>query len=288
MNNQIKKYFYGRKLVIATMHGKEQILKNLLKRKLWVEIILPDWLDTDAFWTFTWEKQRDGDQLEAARKKLLKALKLTGESLWVATEWTFWPDANIPFLSSHRELMILIDTKNNLEIIWHSQSFDTNLAWEVVEKEDEIKDFLKKIGFPKHGVIIRKKAWDNKNIIKDVSSIDGVLQEVSKLQQKSFFSKKVYLETDMRAMKNPTRMKYIELACENLIEKLSSSCPKCWTPWFSITDIVPWLPCEWCKSPTSLPLSEIHSCKSCWHSETHQSKKYGKYSPAGNCLNCNP
>ena len=46
------------------------------------------------------------------------------------------------------------------------------------------------------------------------------------------FTKEAFIETDMRAFKNPTRMEAIEKATENLIENIQSECPKCQSPGF--------------------------------------------------------
>lgn len=284
----LQKIFWGRTLVIATMHGKETVLAPLLEESLWVSCILPQWFDSDRFWTFSGEAERTWNQLEAARMKLLHALDISWESLWVATEGSFWPDPQIPFLHSHRELVILIDTKNNFEILWHFQSFETNLAGEYVETEEEIDAFLKKIWFPEHGVILRKKSGSLSGIEKNISSKQELSEAIKKLQKTSFFSKKIYLETDMRAMHNPTRMKWIEAACKNLLENMKSFCPQCVSPWYVVTEIIPWLPCEWCMRPTGLALTEIYTCASCKHREERRSEKYGRYADPGNCSHCNP
>jgi len=41
MNDIIRQYFAGRKIAIATMHGKEAIIGPILKSELGVEIVVP-------------------------------------------------------------------------------------------------------------------------------------------------------------------------------------------------------------------------------------------------------
>jgi len=270
------------------MHDKETVLAPLLEESLWVNCTLPKWFDSDRFWTFSWEVERTWNQLEAARAKLLHALDISWETLWVATEGSFGPDPSMPFLHSHRELIILIDTKNNFEILWHFRSFETNLAGEYVETEQEIDAFLKKIWFPEHKIILRKKSGSLSGLKKNISSKEEILEAMKKLQRISFFSKKVYLETDMRAMHNPTRMKWIEAACKNLLENMKFFCPQCANPWYTVTEMIPWLPCEWCMRPTNLALAEVRLCRSCGHREQKNTEKYERYADPGNCEHCNP
>lgn len=145
----------------------------------------------------------------------------------------------MPFLHSHRELVLLIDTKNHLEISGHFRTFETNLAGASVETHEEIDAFLEKIGFPKHKVILRRKEKSTSGLQKNISSKEKLLEAIKTLQKKSFFSKKVYLETDMRAMHNPTRMLGIKEACKDLLQNINSLCPSCKNPGFIVTKILP-------------------------------------------------
>jgi hypothetical protein len=98
----------------------------------------------------------------------------------------------------------------------------------------------------------------------------------------------VYLETDMRAMHNPTRMKVIEKACETLIEKLFSCCPVCKTPGFDVTQVIAGLLCSWCKRPTRSTAAHIYTCHHCFF---EQEKKFPHNKTAEDpmyCDFCNP
>jgi hypothetical protein len=72
-----------------------------------------------------------------------------------------------------------------------------------------------------------------------------------------------YVETDMRAMFNPSRMKIIEKATLKLVEKIKSVCPKCATPGFGIVDRKEGLPCSQCYFPTRSTLSYSYNCQKC-------------------------
>jgi len=280
-------YFKNRKLVIATMHQKETIIKPILEKELWVSCFVLKDFNTDKFGTFTREIKRLWNMLETARLKINQALDISWCDLGISNEWSFWLHNGIPFINSNFELTLLIDRKNNLEIRWHYLSPDTNLNWKYVSNIKEAVDTAKKWGFPKHGVIVRlsENSWFfiNKNINNELD-LKKWIHKILSLP----FVKKAYIETDMRAFKNPTRMKNIELSVMDLLKNINSECPNCHTPWFTITDIEIWLPCWECLSPTNLPAYEIYSCSKCMFTQKIKIKKYGEYADPSECSNCNP
>ena len=55
---KLNELFAGRKLVIATKHGKESVLKPLFDKELGVKSELVEGLDTDLLGTFSGEIER--------------------------------------------------------------------------------------------------------------------------------------------------------------------------------------------------------------------------------------
>lgn len=98
----------------------------------------------------------------------------------------------------------------------------------------------------------------------------------------------VYLETDLRAMCNPTRMQVIEQATLNLIQKIGQLCPQCFCPGFDLIERKPGLLCAWCSAPTNLVLAEIYQCQKCQFQETTMFPYGKKFAEPDNCLYCNP
>ena len=91
----VQSLFRGRKLVIATMHGKEQVIAPVLQEALGVEMILTGSLNTDTFGTFSGEIPRELSPEAAALAKCNLAMQLTGCDLAVASEGSFgriYPD----------------------------------------------------------------------------------------------------------------------------------------------------------------------------------------------------
>jgi ribosomal protein S27AE len=280
------KIFHGRKVVLATMHGKEKVIAPILEKELGVQVILPQNFDSDQFGTFTGDKARTGNQLEAARLKVKSAMKLTGADIGIASEGSFGAHPSIPFIPSNFELILLVDAKNDLEIRGHHRSSDTNMSGQYVSSAEEAVEFAKKIGFPEHAVVVRKSEKSNSSIQKGIRSENELIRHVKTLLG-GFFTKRVYIETDMRAHMNPTRMEKIGQATKDLVANINSQCPDCGTPGFVIFDVRNGLVCGQCKMPTESPLAYIRKCQKCGTEKT-MPREDKKYEDPGMCNWCNP
>ncbi len=257
-----REFFAGRTLVLGTKHKKEDVIAPILERELGVRVVVPDNFDTDQFGTFTREIARTGNQLEAARRKAAAAMELLGADLSLASEGSFGPHPDIPFIPSNLELVLLVDRKHGFEIRGHHRSEEANAASASVSSVAEARQFAEKIGFPGQGLVVRRDEHRNQDIFKDISSYEELEEKVSYLLSK-FLVHKVYLETDLRAHANPLRMKNIGLAAEDLIKNIKSTCPECATPGFVIVDTVRGLPCQLCGQETDLALAVIRECQKC-------------------------
>lgn len=276
--------FEGREAALATMHGKEKVISPILSGELGIKVRVPEDFDTDAFGTFTRDIKRVGDQLEAAKKKAKKALQITGYDLAVASEGSFSPDINFPFIQSNLEILVLIDVKNDIEIVGMHKSIKTNTDGTYIRNYQEALDFAKAIGFPEHGMIVRNKK-DGGKIYKNIET-EEELESIVKKLLKSFFTRKIYLETDMRAHRNPTRMENIREATLDLVTKAKSLCPECGTPGFAIVSSVPGLLCANCGAITDSPKAYIMKCKKCDYTKEVQADNDNKKHTG--CAACNP
>ena len=277
-------FFKDRKIVIATKHSKEKAIGTFLS-SLGLEYFVPEDFDTDAFGTFTRETSRFGNQLEAARKKAIEAMKYTGVDIAIASEGSFGSDPAIPFVSSNLELVLLVDKKHGIEVRGHSRTGDTNFLHEQVSSLGEAIDFAKKVGFPEHGVIVRKNE-KSKEIYKDIVSWKDFENIVTKLLSKPF-TKEIFLEADMRAHRNPTRMRNIQLAMEDLMKNIASVCPKCHMFGYSIAEYFYGLPCRLCKQPTDIAKSVLYECAKCRYKEEKNIENL-LFAEPGQCEYCNP
>ena len=277
-------HFKGKTLVLATMHGKEKIVGPLLTEALGVTVVVPEHFNTDRFGTFTRDIIRTGTQLDAARAKAVAAMEHTGADLAVASEGTFGPDPALPFVSTNHELVVLIDRTNGLEVRGTYRSPYTNFAGQYVTSITEALDFARRVGFPTHALILRKSEHSTKPIYKGIVTEVELREKIQKLL--GFFRKKVWLETDMRAHMNPTRMNTIAKATENLLENIRSRCPTCGAPGFVVTNVTRGLPCNTCGLPTEAVMADVRTCTTCRHTQTTPRER-SVVDPA-ECSHCNP
>jgi hypothetical protein len=287
MENQ--SLFTNRVAVLATMHQKERVIAPILAKEFGIKVTILEDFNTDLFGTFTREIKRLGTQIEAARFKAEKVLELTGESLALASEGSFAPHPSFPYISSNREIVILIDKQNNLEIIGEEFSTDTNHNYQTISSLEEAFNFTQKVGFPEHGVIVmtEENPQDSKGVFKGITT-EAQLVEAVNFTLANSPTGTAHIETDMRAMYNPTRMKNIEKATLNLISKIKSVCPQCSTPGFEITQRVQGLPCVMCSAPTILTKSVIYQCKKCSFKTEKLYPDGIEFADPGQCMYCNP
>jgi Zn finger protein HypA/HybF involved in hydrogenase expression len=252
--------FRGRNLVIATKHEKEKVIAPILERALGVNCIITKDLDTDQLGTFTGEIERKEDPINTARKKCYLAMELTKCDLAIASEGSFGAHPSLYFVPVDDEFLVFIDKKNGLEIIARELSTETNFSGSEINNLGSLLTFTDKVKFPSHGIILRKSKEDFSEIIKGITNTEYLTTVFEQFINKYGT---VYIETDMRAMYNPTRMKIIEQLTQKIAEKINSLCPKCKSPGFGITEAKKGLPCEICNYPTKSTLSYIHSCQKC-------------------------
>jgi hypothetical protein len=259
-SEKLKKIFAGRNLLIATKHKKEKVIAPVLEKELGVVCIVSENFDTDTFGTFSGEIDRKDDPLATVRNKCLQAMELVNCDLAIASEGSFGAHQTLFFVPADDELVYLVDKKNNIEVWGRELSTRTNFSGIMIESETDLMEFADMVSFPSHGLIIKKAQEDNTEIVKGICNKQELLAHFD-----YFITKygKAFIETDMRAMYNPTRMNIIEKATKNLIVKLINFCPNCDTPGFSITEVKAGLPCTRCKFPTRSTLAHIYECKKC-------------------------
>lgn len=279
------KMFKKRNLLIATKHEKEKVIAPILEKKLGVKCFVTSNFDTDELGTFSGEVERKDNPIATARNKCLLAMELTNCDLAVASEGSFGPHPNAYFVSSDDECLLFLDKKNNLEIVVRELSIDTNFSGTEIKTYKELKDFAFNAKFPSHGLILRKSKDDFTDIVKGITNAEHL-----KKTFEYFISNyaKAFVETDMRAMYNPTRMTVIKNATKKLADKINTLCPECKTPGFEVTNTQKGLPCKICSFPTRSTLSYFYSCKKCSYTKE---KKYpnNKYTEDPMyCDLCNP
>ncbi|MDP4933075.1 MAG: hypothetical protein NWR30_00040 [Salibacteraceae bacterium] len=277
--------FQGRNLIVATKHQKESVIAPLLETALGVQCLTNPAFDTDKLGTFTGEIERVLDPIQTARQKCLMAMELSQCDLGVASEGSFGPHPSMFFVSADDEFLMFIDKKNNLEIIVREISTETNFNGKEVLNWQELLAFANSAKFPSHGLILRKSKHENEGIVKGITDENTLKEVYSALYEKYGC---VYVETDMRAMFNPTRMKVIAAAARKLVAKIETVCPCCGMPGFGVTDAKKGLPCGLCGLPTKSTLSHISECQHCKHEKEELYPNEKTSEDPMYCDYCNP
>jgi hypothetical protein len=93
-----------------------EAIAPILESELGLQYLVPNNFNTDTFGTFTRDIPRPADQIATARLKAKKALEITGGTIAIASEGSFAPHPDLPFIASNRETVVLIDTLLNRSI----------------------------------------------------------------------------------------------------------------------------------------------------------------------------
>lgn len=266
-------------LVFLTCHGKETAVAAAL-RKLGYAIQTYSDFDTDSLGTFTGEKARDLTQAQTALKKAQLACELTGKRFGLGSEGSFGPHPQAFLLPWNMEVLAFWDNQHQHAIYAIHGTAHTNFASEKVSSLDAGFEFAEKVLFPSHGLILgtASDAFFKKGL-KHLGDFKTSLERALKL------SPAVWLESDMRAHMNPSRMQAITQTAEKLSVLLGSDCPQCKLPGYGLSELVKGAPCQDCLTPTRIPKAEKWACNHCDFMEIHP---LGSLAPAASCDRCNP
>lgn len=271
-------------ILLASKHKKENVIAPIIKQIVGAYIdVAPDF-DTDVFGTFTGEIPRSASPKETVINKARTAIKQYGYHYAIASEGSFNPHPYNPFASINTELVAFVDNVNQLSIIEHYTTAETNFMHFDLKSENEPLDFLQHMMFPSHAVIV--SAIDANLIIsKGVTDINSLRNSIKNGFE---LSKTVRVQTDMRAMHNPTRMKSIEIATQKLAMRITTSCPKCDKLGYGEISYRGKLPCKMCSSETEQYLNIVHSCIHCDYYQTLPRHDNLTSADPANCPYCNP
>jgi Zn finger protein HypA/HybF involved in hydrogenase expression len=282
---KVNNYRLAETVYFATRHKKEEILSPLFLEVGLKCQSVP--VDTDLFGTFSGEVERTGSVRETLRKKIRAAHSLVPHGrLFLASEGSFGPDPILGFTQSDLESLLLWDKDLQIEIYAEFLCRSPIHAETVFEISDDVDDFLKRISFPEHAVIVRPEG-KFKPIFKGLKNKDDLKKAMNTCFENSVNSK-IILATDLRADQNKTRRNAILKVGEALIEKLQSFCPHCKAPGFAISQGVPGLKCEECGEPSVAAVAVIFECPKCFYSEQRPRPDGRTSIPASECEHCNP
>ena len=277
--------YSDRSIALLTQHGKEGAIASVLDAALGCRVERVSGFDTDTLGTFTRDIPRPGTQREAARKKARIGMELSGLSLGLASEGSFGPDPMTGMFAWNVELLVFIDDERGIEVTGVAQGA-TNFSHLLTADWAAAAAFAKQAEFPVHHLVVRPEREDDPRMRKGIAAWEELEAAfISALAESA--NGQVFIETDVRAHANPTRMTNIRLAAEDLVKKLCALCPACGTPGFGIVERVAGLACADCGAPTRETRAEVYGCLKCAHRETRERGNV-EYADPGRCDYCNP
>lgn len=251
------------KVALATNHGKERAFGRPMRVAFGYQMIVPGQINTDIFGTFTGEIARSGNAVETAYAKARLGMQLTGLERGLASEGSFGAHPVLPFTTLATEIIVFADNFRDFQVSEQIITTNSNFAHILTLSFENLENFLLKIGFPSHAVIVRPNiTGDHQMMYKGLQSVDSVKKAV-KLCCKVSEDLLARVETDMRAHMNPTRMRTLGRLAVKLARRMLSLCPRCNTPGFGLTEVERGLECRECGLPTLIVCAEIHSCFKC-------------------------
>jgi hypothetical protein len=273
---------------LATKHYKERIIAPALRESLGLHVTPLTDFDTDQFGTFSGERPRTGSAIEAARAKIAAGFSQSSRPVGLASEGSFGPDPSLPLVPIGREIVLFFDFETGLEVIGTATDHQPHFYHTSVSNTQEATAFAQRVDFPDHGVIVcgcrDGEPHPESFLFKEIADLEELNSAVECVLKES---RTAFLQTDMRAHRNPTRMKAIGKATEDLARRLQSRCPDCRCPGYDIIEWRPGRPCDWCGLPTCIVELEILTCQNCGHREERRASGPDRVDPAV-CDYCNP
>lgn len=264
---------------LATKHEKQHVIaRALAPLGVTVEVVR---FDTDTLGTFTRDVPRAGSQLEAARAKAQVGAQFARTRYGLGSEGSF--SASTPWGPLiNVELVLWLDVETGHEVIGRASGVAhavSGTARSLVEF-DALAQAAK---FPSHGLVLRVDD-EHHAAHKDFRSVEELYGVFEALRAESR-SGQVFVESDCRAHRHPSRMERIAHAAKDLAERLARSCPNCGARGWGPTGGVPGLPCRECGTLTERLRARRWSCR-CGYAE-EQALEEQDASPA-HCPTCNP
>jgi hypothetical protein len=219
-----------------------------------------------------------------------------GLDLGLASEGAFGPHPVVPFLPIGREWLTFVDRRHQLTISEYAISRRTNYSSFKAASPEAALGWLKEVGFPSHAVMVGSPSrvpptssvppsvdW----LAKAVHSREELARWMAIAAQRSEHGM-AWLETDMRAHCNPTRMASIRRLAFQLVRRITASCPACAAPGWGLVRTIGGLPCSRCGSATELLAFEEFGCIRCTYTELHPRQDQLLAADPGHCPYCNP
>ena len=267
------------------MHAKERAVAPAFRRVLGADVVPVADLDTDVLGTFSGEVPRPDTLVETALIKAELVFRTMDVDCAIASEGSYGPIDRLPLTPSGVEVMAFVDRRRGVRLFETLATHRTN--WKLLRfkaGDPSVPIVLRSMGFPEYGVfVICSSNWDHP--VKGLSSEEEVIAGGNGGAGKSDDGMAV-LVTDMRAHRNPLRMKVVRALSWKLAKRLQRLCPSCGAPGFGHIESRRGLPCEACGDPTDWIDFEIDGCSACGHAAARPRKDGRRTASKLSCRSC--
>lgn len=287
MNGKGIDAFRGRTLTVATLHGKERAIGPAFRAGLGVLGVRVAEIDTDRFGAFSGEVTRELEPRAAAEAKARAALAATGCDLAIGSEGSFVPYPAAPLLTLDEEWLVLVDARDGRAYAHRHATLDAVFAGRRCESIEALLAFVALQPFPEHALVVRpREHWRTGDGIHKGLLDRLTLERIGRALLDAHGE--LWVETDLRAHCNPTRMRAIERAAGAFAEELATPCPHCESPHFRVLRSLPGLPCSECGEPTDMARALERGCDLCGHRAAVARPDGLRAADPAQCGACNP
>lgn len=268
------------------MHGKQNAISPAIAAHLGAQVVLAGDIDTDSMGTFTGETPRKGTMADTALKKARSAADAANVSLGLGSEGSYGPHPHFYFIPGGVEVLTLFDAARRIMVSESLIVEKTNFAQCTTGDGSDIDQFLDRVQFPSHAVIV-SPAQGTGPFMKGIRDRDDLLSAISRASRLSNDGA-AFIQTDMRAHMNPTRMMDIGRLADKLARRLSTLCPACGTPGFGDVGVERGLPCYDCGTPTNWVIRTRSGCAACDFTILRERSDGLLRADSMYCAECNP
>ena len=269
---------------LATKHDKGRVIAPAFAEVLEWEVREVS-VDTDQWGTFTPEIPRTLSPREAAMAKARYAIEVTGGHIGLGSEGTVGPHPAFSLVTAVTEHVAIIDVTTGMEVVHHYTSSDVVAFHAVWRADTEIAEVVRLADLPHHAVIARAVGHGDSAVkgIRDADELRGVVDRL----ERTYPGRQIVVESDFRAMMSPSRQKVIGQCAQELVARLSQSCPSCGAAYWGFVDVVRGVVCGGCGglNPTVVAADVM----GCWRCDVSEVRDRGVHeADPAHCDACNP
>ena len=274
-----------KRIGLASIHAKELAIGPPFRRLLHADVVVAPQIDTDSLGTFSGEIPRNDELIQTAIVKAEMAFTTLDVECAIASEGSYGPIDRVPLNAGGVEIMAFVDRKRGVRIVETLLTHRTNWRmWRFRPGDPLVPIAAKAMRFPEYGVFVMKNS-DYGQPVKGLETVDEVVAAVDREAKRSDDGLALMI-ADMRAHRNPTRMKVLRALGWKLAKRLAHVCPKCGAPGFGHIDSRRGLPCGGCGQPTHYVHFEVDGCNVCGHAVARPRKDGLEVAPKLACQPC--